>query len=88
MLVADLVERSHLLAGEAPGFGQDRVDQVLAEIAEGAGIQRRLQPGYVLERKGDVLDRCAIHISSSSVPANRSAWPKRNHASISHLLFT
>ena len=42
LLVADLVERRDLLAGEAAGLGQNGVDKVFAKVAERAGIERRL----------------------------------------------
>ena len=42
VLVADLVERRHLLGGEAAGLAKDGVDQILAEIAKRACLERRL----------------------------------------------
>ena len=66
VLVADLVERRDLLGGEAAGFRQNGVDKIFAEIAERAGIERRLQASDVLQREGDLLDRCPIHAARSS----------------------
>ena len=42
MLVANLVQRRDFLGGEAPGLGEDGVDQILGQVGETA--RRRALP--------------------------------------------
>ncbi len=72
MLVADLVERRDLLAGEAPGLGQYGIDQILAEVAEDAGIEGGPQAGHLLQREGYVSDRRLVH---ADIPPPPTVFP-------------
>ena len=72
-LVADLAERGDLLGREAPGFGEDRIGQILGQVAEQPGVERRLQAGDVLQREGDFLNRGAIHSPFLQCPSR--PWP-------------
>ncbi len=60
MLVADLVERGEHIGGELAGFLQHGSGDVGVEIAVMAGLDGGLQPGAVVERKQDVVDRRAV----------------------------
>ena len=59
-LVADGVKRCDHVGGEAPSFGEHRIDGLFVEIAVKSFGQRRFEAGSVLERKGDVGNRRAI----------------------------
>ena len=69
MAVARLVQRAEHVGGEAPRFGENRVDQIGIEIAKRAVGHHPLEPGAMLERKGDIADgRAVAHRGFSGRP--------------------
>jgi hypothetical protein len=64
--VADGVQRRDHRRGELARFLQHRVDVVFGEIAIEAFLERLAEAGRMLEREGDVGNRCAVgHIFDS-----------------------
>ncbi len=58
--IADRVERRQHVAREAARLGQHRIHHVLGEIAIEAFGQGRRESARMLEREGDVGDRCPV----------------------------
>ena len=80
MLVADFVERGDLVGGKTPGLGQDRVHEILAQIAKTLRFQRLAQPRNGFERVSNFVYRRTIHVISSLLPARASRRvPARLH---------
>lgn len=61
LLVAILGKRLHLLAGETPGFRQDGIDKVGAEIAENALFHGALHASDMFQGERDFFDRRLVH---------------------------
>ena len=80
VLVADLVERRDLLGGEAAGLGEDGVDQILGQVAEKPGVERRLEAGDMLQRERDLIDGRAIHEFVPATAANLERAKARRHS--------
>ncbi|MEY9770322.1 hypothetical protein ABIA14_002599 [Sinorhizobium fredii] len=59
--VADLAERRHLFGRKTTGFRQDRIDEILAEFAEGARVHGLGHAGHVLQGECDLVHRCLVH---------------------------
>ena len=69
-LVADLVKRRQFFGGEAAGFAEDRVDQIVGKITETAISHRPVEPRDMFQGECDVVDWRAIHRLSSG----SNAW--------------
>jgi hypothetical protein len=61
LLVTDLAKRRDLFGGKATGFGDDRVDDILGEVAELAGGKCVAEPRDMLQREQDLFDRRLVH---------------------------
>ncbi len=74
--VADLGKRGDFFGCETAGFVEDRIDEVFAEIAEDAAIQRILQTSDMLQGESDILDGRLVHLVSSHLgPARGKGHP-------------
>jgi hypothetical protein len=69
LAVTGLAERGDFVAGKAAGFRQDGIDQIVAEIAEQAVIERLPKTGHVLQGECDLLDGRLVHAGLLVFPA-------------------
>src|SRR5690606_12340957 len=71
LFVADLGQWRDFFAGETARLAQHGIDEILAEIAEGTGIDDLFQIRDLLQREAYFLNGCAIHAASPAL----KVWP-------------
>jgi hypothetical protein len=71
VLVGNGVQRGDLFGGKPAGFRHDCIDKIITQLGIARMLLQVTKPTDMFERKGDLVDRSAIH---SGPPKNQPIY--------------